>query len=347
MNASIVFLTSGLFLGWSLGANDAANIFGTAVGTKMIRFKTAAIISSIFVVIGAVVGGAGTSSTIGKLGEINQLPGAFVVALSAALAVFVMTKTGVPVSTSQAIIGGIVAWNFFAAKPTDGALVRKIVATWIICPLLAALFAIILYIIVKFLYKKLPTHIIMQDEIMRLLLIITGAFGAYSLGANNIGNVMGVFINSSPFEPKHIGFITISSEQILLFLGGIAIAIGIATYSKKVMLTVGNDIFKLSPATAFVTVTAQSLVLFIFSSEGLNNILTSLNLPNIPLVPVSSSQAIVGAVIGIGLVKGWRNLRFGILGKISIGWILTPIIAGLICYILLFVMQNLFLRQVF
>ena len=53
-----VFLSSGLFLGWSLGANDAANIFGTAVGTKMVRFRTAAIIASVFVIIGAVFAGA-------------------------------------------------------------------------------------------------------------------------------------------------------------------------------------------------------------------------------------------------------------------------------------------------
>ncbi len=61
-----IFLTSGLFLGWSLGANDAANVFGTAVGTRMIRFKTAAIIASIFVVIGAVIGGAGATHTLGN-----------------------------------------------------------------------------------------------------------------------------------------------------------------------------------------------------------------------------------------------------------------------------------------
>ena len=40
-----IFLSSGLFLGWSLGANDASNVFGTAVGTKMVSFKTAAVIA--------------------------------------------------------------------------------------------------------------------------------------------------------------------------------------------------------------------------------------------------------------------------------------------------------------
>ena len=61
-----LFLSSGLFLGWSLGANDAANLFGTAVGTKMVRFATAALVASVFVVLGAVSGGAGASGGEGR-----------------------------------------------------------------------------------------------------------------------------------------------------------------------------------------------------------------------------------------------------------------------------------------
>ena len=52
----LFFLSSGLFLGWSLGANDASNLFGTAIGSKMVKFRTAAIIASIFVILGATVG---------------------------------------------------------------------------------------------------------------------------------------------------------------------------------------------------------------------------------------------------------------------------------------------------
>ena len=100
----IIFLTSGLFLGWALGANDAANVFGTAVGTRMIRFSTAAVICSIFVILGAVFSGAGTTETLGKLGAINTMAGSFMTAFSAALAVYLMTKAGLPVSTTQAIV---------------------------------------------------------------------------------------------------------------------------------------------------------------------------------------------------------------------------------------------------
>ena len=83
----ILFLFGGLFLGWSLGANDAANVFGTAVGTRMINFRTAAIVCSICVILGAVISGAGTTETIGKLGAINALPGAFACCIAAGFSV--------------------------------------------------------------------------------------------------------------------------------------------------------------------------------------------------------------------------------------------------------------------
>ena len=68
----LLFLTSGLFLGWALGANDAANVFGTAVGTRMIRFSTAATICTIFVILGAVYSGAGAAGTIDQLVTLDQ-----------------------------------------------------------------------------------------------------------------------------------------------------------------------------------------------------------------------------------------------------------------------------------
>ena len=85
--AVLLFLTSGLFLGWSLGANDAANVFGTAVGTGMVRFNRAAAVCSIFVILGAVISGAGAAHTLERLGEINALAGSFAAALAAALTV--------------------------------------------------------------------------------------------------------------------------------------------------------------------------------------------------------------------------------------------------------------------
>src|SRR5690606_13712381 len=107
----LLFLTSGLFLGWSLGANDASNAFGSAVGSKMISFRKAAIVASVAVILGAVMQGAGTSQTLGKLGSVNAIGGSFTLALASGVTVYLMTKLSIPVSTTQAIVGAIIGWN--------------------------------------------------------------------------------------------------------------------------------------------------------------------------------------------------------------------------------------------
>lgn len=346
MDYTIIFISSGLFLGWSLGANDAANLFGTAVGTKVIKFKTAAFIMSIFVVLGAVSSGSGASHTLGKLGAIETLPGAFVVAFAAGLTVFIMTKYGLPVSTSQSIVGAIIGWNIFSSQATSMDTLTKILLTWILCPLLAAGFSALFYRIYRRLIKNLKANIFMRHYAIRVGLMIVGAFGAYSLGANNIANVMGVFTSSIYFKPLHLGFLTINSTQILFFIGALAISSGIYTYSNKVMSTVGNDIYKMSPPTALIVVLASSFVLFLFGSVSLQNLLITLNLPTIPLVPVSSSQAVVGAIIGIGIGKGDFNINFKKLKGISLGWLLTPILSLFISYIGLAIIQNVFAQTI-
>jgi len=342
------FLSSGFFLGWSLGANDASNVFGTAVGSRMIRFRTAAICCSIFVIIGAVVSGAGASHTLGKLGAVNAIAGAFIVAFSAAMSVYLMTLARYPVSTSQAIVGAIIGWNLFSGSLTDYNSLTKIVVTWVACPVLSALISMVMYKLVVFCIKSTKIHMFKLDTMTRYGLLLAGVFGSYSLGANNIANVMGVFVPVSSFSDISIfGMFNLTSAQQLFFIGGVAIAVGVFTYSKRVMMTVGVGIMELSPVAAFVAVWSHSMVLFLFSSRGLERFLISHGLPAIPLVPVSSSQAIVGAVIGMGLLKGGKGIRWRTVGGITSGWITTPVIAALMSFICLFFMQNVFQQKTF
>ncbi len=343
----LIFLSSGLFLGWSHGANNAANVFGTAIGVKMVSFRTAAIITSIFVVLGAGVSGAGASLTLGKLGSVNELAGAFMVALAAAVTVAWMTKIKLPVSTSQAIVGAIIGWNFFSGSLTDLSSLSKIVSSWVMSPILAAFFAVVFYGSFRFILKRIKVHLLILDYYNRLGLIVVGAFGAYSLGANNIANVMGVFVPVSPFRPIETMLGTIPGSEQLFIMGGLAMAAGVMTYSYKVMKTVGQSILKLTPITALVVVLSASTVLFLFASQGFEHFLAVRGLPTIPLVPVSSSQAIMGALIGIGLFQGGRGMNYRMLGKIASGWITTPIIACVISYVSLFIIQNVFDQQVY
>ena len=342
----IIFLSSGLFLGWSLGANDAANVFGTAVGTRMVKFSTAALVCSVFIVLGATVSGAGASHTLGRLGAVNALAGSFTVALAAGLTTFWMTRAGLPVSTSQSIVGAIIGWNFYASVATDTSSLTRIVLTWVACPILSGVMAIVLFMLVRWILHLTKPHLLRLDVLTRLGLLVVGAFGSYSLGANNIANVMGVFVPDSPFVDREIfGLLTITGVQQLFFLGALAIGVGVFTYSSRVMGTVGGGLARISPVPALVIVLAQSLTLFLFASEGLESFLASRGLPTFPLVPVSSSQAVVGAVVGLSLFRGGR-VRGRVLGEISLGWITTPLIAGLVSLLMLSVMDNVFDQRV-
>jgi PiT family inorganic phosphate transporter len=343
-----IYLLSGLFLGWNLGANDAGNIFGTATSTKILRYTTAIVISSVFVMLGAMLSGFGATHTLGALGDVNAIAGSFTVSLSAALTVFLLMKRGLVVSVSQAIVGAILGWNLFTSSPTDMKSLAQIVFSWVLNPLLAGLFAFATYQLIMYFLRKTKLHLLRIDQFMRILTILVIAFGAYSLGANNISKVIGVFISSSPFTDIRISeSIVITSMYQLFFTGALSIVVGIVTYSKNTTETVGTKIFKLTPVSSISVIFGASLVLFLFSSTTIEKILNNVGLPSFPLVPVSITQAIVGAVIGIGIAKGGRYINYKILLKIGAGWVITPLAAALLCLVLLFIVQNVFDREVY
>lgn len=343
-----IFLSSGLFLGWSLGANDAANVFGTAVGTRMISFRKAAIYCGIFVILGAVISGAGAARTLGELGSVNAIAGAFVVALAAAVTVYWLTILGYPVSTTQAIVGAIIGWDLFAGAMIDYHALEKIVLSWVISPVLAAIFSALLYKLIASLITHARISMFNLDALTRAGLMLAGVTGSYALGANNIANVVGIFVPISPLADMTFwGLFSLSGAQQLFLIGAVAIAVGTFTYGKRVMLTVGEGLTEMSPVAALVAVLANALVLFLFASEDLERFLLGLGVPAFPLVPVSSSQAIVGSVIGIALVKGGRGIRWRTLAEITGAWMVTPLIAVVISFIALFFVQNVFQQKTF
>jgi PiT family inorganic phosphate transporter len=343
----LIFLSSGLFLGWSVGANNTGNVFGTAVGSKMVSFKVAATVSSICLVLGALLSGAGTTLTLDKLGSVNEIGGAFIVALAAAVAIFGMTRVKLPVSTSQSIVGAIVGWNFFSGAITDYESLTKIIFSWIMAPVISGIFAIITYILVKKLLSRTKIHLLYLDSYNRIGLIVVGGFGAYSLGANNIANVMGVFVSVAPLRHIDTLFGTISGTEQLFIMGGIAMTVGVFTYSGKVLRTVGNNIMPLTPIAAFIVVFSSSMVLFLFSSQSLERFLIMLGLPTIPLVPLASAQTVIGAIIGIGLYQGGKEMNFRVIARIASGWVTAPVIACVVSLVSLYIIQNVFNQPVY
>ena len=304
-------LLGGVFLGWSLGANDAANIFGTAVTSRMIRFYQASILAAVFVILGAMLEGAAGMETLSGLGT-QSLASATLISISTAIAVTALTLLKLPISTSQAVVGAILGRGLYASDVQFNGL-GKVIICWIGTPVGAAIVAFFLYHLLKFIIRKYKISIVTLDGYLRWGLIIAGCYGAYALGANNVANVTGVFMGLHLF-----GLEGRSEALMLALLGSVSIALGICTFSKNVMMTVGKSLYELDAFTAFVAVAAHAVTVHFYAWVG---------------VPVSTSQAIIGAVIGIIAVRGFHLLSKKPLLKILSGWVSTPLIAGLIAYV--------------
>lgn len=301
---------SGAFLGWSLGANDAANVFGTAVATKVVKYRTAIVLTAIFVVLGAYIGG---SNGVHKLsdfafnGGIDTPIAAFCVMFAAALTVTVMTFLKFPVSTSQAVIGAIMGGGLLVGK-TNFSASTKFVSAWIITPLGAMIISFIIYKIIER-FEKSINNLEVYDKVIKWGFIGSGIFSAFSLGANNVANVTSIYS----------GQLNLLTTNQAVIIGGVSIALGVLTFSKRVMMTVGKGVVDLSPISGFVSVLAAALTVYIYSIIG---------------IPVSTSQAIIGAVIGIGLVKGVNKINFKMVRNIMFAWFGTPTIAGFVSMLL-------------
>ncbi|KPJ89716.1 MAG: phosphate permease [Spirochaetes bacterium DG_61] len=301
------WLLSGLYLGWGLGANDAANVFGTGVSSGVVRYRTAVVLSAIFVLLGAYLEGSKGIHTYGKLADFD-IATAFIATLSAAITINVLTVLALPVSTSQAIVGSILAAGLLGGG-LNTMILLKVLLSWVLNPVVAALVSYILYRVLGMLIEGKVKNVRVWSLLMKSGFFIVGIYGSYTLGANNVANATGVFVKS--------GLIT---AKIAALIGGISIGIGVLTYSKRVMLTVGGKITQMSDFAALIAVLGQSITIHIFTWIG---------------VPVSTSQAIVGAVMGVGFVKSSRAINFKVIGRIFLGWVCTPASSFMIALALL------------
>jgi PiT family inorganic phosphate transporter len=297
-------LIGGVFVGWSLGSNDSANLFGTGVAAKVVEYRSAIILISIFVVIGALLEGYKSMDTVGEMSKMSHMT-AFIAAFSAGLCVAAFSYLSLPVSTSQAIMGAVLGIGMISGIP-DFSRLYKVVFCWIFTPIGAMMFGFVFYPLFAKIFNKILMDLHLRNLLIKMALIFAGCYGAYSLGANNVANVTGVYVGSgllTPFEAALIGSLSIAS--------------GVLTYSKKVMDTIGKKIVELDGFSAFIAEFSAALTVHLFTQVG---------------VPVSTSQAIVGAVTGVGLKKGVKTVRKRTLIEIAIGWISTPLSSGVFAY---------------
>ncbi|MBI9017235.1 MAG: anion permease [Phycisphaerae bacterium] len=293
--------SGGAFLGFVLGANDAGNVFGTAVATRIVSFRTATILASIAIIVGAFLQGSHGMATLKSLTQSYSMTTLTVITMTAAFAVSVMTFLHLPVSASQAIIGSITGVGL-ATGTVNYYLLEKVIICWLATPVAAMVIACVVYFILSAAMRYIPMSILARDNFLWSSLIIVGVYGSYALGANNVANATGIF--SGQFESV--------SDTHLALIGGGAIAAGVLTYSKRVMMMVGSGIMPLDAFTSLVAVLAMSITVHIFAMLG---------------VPVSTSQGIIGAIIGVGIMQQSNSIHLRSLSTIVVGWIMTPVLA--------------------
>lgn len=345
-----LLLFAGLFMGWSLGTNDAANAFGTAVATRVVSYRTAVIIIAVLVIAGAFIGGENNIDKIAELAVSNRVTAstqevydaiendeveklrlkaalkAAIIFACSGLTVFIMSYLKFPVSANQSITGAVIGWGLCYANYSDPQVlavnlpqIGKFASTWILNPLGAGIISFLLVAFVgRFLEKRLTT-LGSYDMLIKIGYLVAGAFASFSIGLNSSANVTALYYDAS-YATTGIAANLLTDPRLTATIGGIAIALGVLTFSKRVMMTVGSSIADLTQLEGFLVVIAMALTIVIMGKwMG---------------IPVSTSQAVVGAVIGAGLVKGVRNVHFGVFKSIAIAWISSPTVAGLLTYLI-------------
>ncbi len=298
-------LAGSIFFGWGLGANDTANIFGPSVTSGIVKYRLAIILTSIFLFLGAIIEGPKCMGTVSAISVLTKHT-AFFCILSSAIILFILTFLGIPASSSQAVIGAVTGIGILNGA-ADLSKLLKVFVCWILTPVGAIFFTILFYYLFAIILDKFFSNIYHRNNFLLWAVLIAGSYGAYSLGANNTANITGVYVGSGLLSPFAASLI-----------GGASIVLGVMTYSYKVMATIGNKIVPLDPFPAFIVTLSNASVVHIFTQLS---------------VPVSSSQAIVGAIIGIGIVKGFRTVSKKMVGSIVLSWFLTPVLSGVLAYL--------------
>jgi PiT family inorganic phosphate transporter len=319
-------MLSGFFVAWSIGANGSADCIGAAVGGRILSYRRAVAILILFAILGAGLEGWKNMRTIGEgivtgPSGTNPLSNFPLIIISTLLAAGIWTTIntmwGLPISTSQCMVGAVIGAGFLLSSGGAGINIQfgtlgAMAISWVLSPIFAVLLAFTIFKIISPLFRRIK-NITVLNQVSLILIIATSAASAYALGANDVGASTGTI---------YAFFIDGANYNIMMLIGlfgGIGLAVGALTYSRKVIHTMGSGITRLDALSASAAQLGAAITVWSFVQFG---------------IPVSSTQAIVGAVMGAGLVKGASAVSGRKLGNIWIVWVLGPIITCVLSIVL-------------
>jgi PiT family inorganic phosphate transporter len=194
--------------------------------------------------------------------------------------------------------------------------------------LLAFVMAIVIAIIGAFFIQRIEPdrnaeksqHFHTVERIFGVLMIITACAMAFAHGSNDVANAIGPL--SAVISVAQTGMVSAKSSVSIwvLVLGGVGIVVGLATYGRHVIATVGTKITQLTPSRGFAAEVAASTTIVIASGTGM---------------PISTTHTLIGAVLGVGLARGIDAIDLRVVSRVLVSWVVT-IPAGAILAILFF-----------
>ncbi|WP_120511749.1 inorganic phosphate transporter [Photobacterium salinisoli] len=166
------------------------------------------------------------------------------------------------------------------------------------------------------------------ERVFSLLMVVTACAMAFAHGSNDVANAIGP-LSAVVSTVEHMGQLSEKTAIAwwILPLGGLGIVVGLATMGHKVMATVGTGITELTPSRGFAAQLATASTVVLASGTGL---------------PISTTQTLVGAVLGVGFARGIAALNMGVVRNIVASWIVTLPAGALLAVIFFYVMQAAF-----
>lgn len=171
-------------------------------------------------------------------------------------------------------------------------------------------------------------HFANVEKIFATLMVVTACAMAFAHGSNDVANAIGPLAAVVSIV-GHNGEIAGKAELAwwILPLGGVGIVLGLAIFGKRVMATIGHGITHLTPSRGFAAELAAASTVVIASGTGL---------------PISTTQTLVGAVLGVGMARGIAALNLGVVRNIVISWVVTLPVGAALSIIFFYLLKLVF-----
>ena len=311
------------------GFHDSANAIATVVSTRVLSLPVAVFYAGVLNFAGAMMG-TEVAATIGK-GLIDAGSITLVTVLCTVIAAILWNLItwykGLPTSSSHAMIGSLLGATYFSnIGGTDHihwhVLVSKVIVPMISSPILGVTIGFILMTLLTWLICRMSPRLI--TKIFGKLQILSAGFMAVTHGLNDAQKSMGIIALAIVLANPQDDFVVPLWVKL-----SCAIAMGLGTMAggKRIIHTMGSKIIRLQPVQGFAAETTASLIIGVASHLG---------------IPVSTTQVISTAIMGVGSTRRLSAVRWGIVGNIIWAWLLTLPLTFAFAGLLMTIMRAVF-----